>query len=530
MTLKHAFQNNIPDPPADVIAGKTLPSHWDADHVTNAADTTVLFSDSGAVAGDAGLTYDKTTNVLTVSQQVINGGAGAATVAEAYPSQLIIGANDSTEVVPLSIFNNTEQSGKEVVSYFAYRGTIGALDPVEADDPIYSNVNYARSDNNDWSVAGFFNQVVTGIVANQVTSYFTYSYYSDLTAKGQGIFLWSPRDEPGVWWYGNGGSGDYSAIAMPSRGNFALRFDESATTAAGTTFAAETFVGAATALKSATTAVDVSAATAPTSGQVLTATAGNAATWQTPAGGGATLGANTFTALQTITPSSANVAGLAVSGVSVTGSNTTPLATFAAALNTSGAVNAFDISVADTASAAGSTYFRVRAGSAGTTEVLAVNNNNQVRANFGFVGPVTGMQFGYSGIQWAVYGTTSFYNIQSRSDGCYSWTSSTNPLGTVDTGIARAAAGVVEFNNGVNAGSLRDAKARNFISPDANGSYIQLPGMTVANLPASPVRGMRCYVTDSNAVSYTLGIGATVVGGGSTVVPVFYNGANWLIG
>lgn len=42
---------------------------------------------------------------------------------------------------------------------------------------------------------------------------------------------------------------------------------------------------AANALKSATTTVNVSAAAAPTSGQVLTATGPSAATWQTPAGG-----------------------------------------------------------------------------------------------------------------------------------------------------------------------------------------------------------------------------------------------------
>lgn len=41
-------------------------------------------------------------------------------------------------------------------------------------------------------------------------------------------------------------------------------------------------VGTAKALKSATTDVDVSAATAPTAGQILTATSGTAATWQTP--------------------------------------------------------------------------------------------------------------------------------------------------------------------------------------------------------------------------------------------------------
>ena len=44
--------------------------------------------------------------------------------------------------------------------------------------------------------------------------------------------------------------------------------------------------GAATALASATTSVNVSAATAPTAGQVLTATNGTHATWQSQAGGG----------------------------------------------------------------------------------------------------------------------------------------------------------------------------------------------------------------------------------------------------
>jgi len=44
------------------------------------------------------------------------------------------------------------------------------------------------------------------------------------------------------------------------------------------------------ALQSATTTINVSAATAPTNGQVLTATSGTAATWQTPAAGSSTQG------------------------------------------------------------------------------------------------------------------------------------------------------------------------------------------------------------------------------------------------
>lgn len=46
------------------------------------------------------------------------------------------------------------------------------------------------------------------------------------------------------------------------------------------------------ALRSATTTVNVSSATAPTSGQVLTATSSTAATWQTPSGGGITRNIN----------------------------------------------------------------------------------------------------------------------------------------------------------------------------------------------------------------------------------------------
>lgn len=58
----------------------------------------------------------------------------------------------------------------------------------------------------------------------------------------------------------------------------------------------------ATALKSATTSVNVGAAAAPTAGQVLTATAGNAATWQTPLSGAT---------LNGITAATGNQAGIA---------------------------------------------------------------------------------------------------------------------------------------------------------------------------------------------------------------------------
>lgn len=49
-------------------AGEALPQRdWNDDHIVDAADKQALFSDSGVVAGDAGFTYDKTTNVLSLN-------------------------------------------------------------------------------------------------------------------------------------------------------------------------------------------------------------------------------------------------------------------------------------------------------------------------------------------------------------------------------------------------------------------------------------------------------------------------------
>ncbi len=62
------------------------------------------------------------------------------------------------------------------------------------------------------------------------------------------------------------------------------------------------------------------------------------------------------------------------------------------------------------------------------------------------------------------------------------------------------------------------------------GKSVQISEITVAALPTSPVAGMRASVSDSDATSFTLGIGAVVAGGGSTHVPVYYDGTNWRIG
>lgn len=66
-----------------------------------------------------------------------------------------------------------------------------------------------------------------------------------------------------------------------------------------------------------------------------------------------------------------------------------------------------------------------------------------------------------------------------------------------------------------------------------NASAMLITGVVaVASLPAcgASTKGARHFVTDSNAASFTAGIGAIVAAGGSTNVPVTCDGTNWRIG
>ena len=63
---------------------------------------------------------------------------------------------------------------------------------------------------------------------------------------------------------------------------------------------------------------------------------------------------------------------------------------------------------------------------------------------------------------------------------------------------------------------------------DVETTYLKgvvlLEGGVFAALPASPVGGMRTYIIDGGTPTY----GGIASGGGSNVLPVFYNGSNWI--
>jgi hypothetical protein len=73
---------------------------------------------------------------------------------------------------------------------------------------------------------------------------------------------------------------------------------------------------------------------------------------------------------------------------------------------------------------------------------------------------------------------------------------------------------------GVSIGNTTDRGAGNL---NVTG-VVLTGGYTVATLPAGVV-GMRAYVTDALAPSF----GVTVAGSGAVTIPVFYNGANWIV-
>jgi len=98
---------------------------------------------------------------------------------------------------------------------------------------------------------------------------------------------------------------------------------------------------------------------------------------------------------------------------------------------------------------------------------------------------------------------------------------------TANAAISLNASGVLEVNNRT-AGTFRDLKLRSLLAGGGNGSYVQTPSMTVANLASAATAGAgaRAFVTDATATTFL----TTVSGGGANKVPVVSDGTNWLIG
>jgi len=80
-----------------------------------------------------------------------------------------------------------------------------------------------------------------------------------------------------------------------------------------------------------------------------------------------------------------------------------------------------------------------------------------------------------------------------------------------------------DFEGDVNISSLADGQTLQYVSSSGRWENKYLTGYTVATLPAGTI-GRRAYVTDALAPVYN----TALTGGGTVVVPVFYNGTIWV--
>lgn len=223
---------------------------------------------------------------------------------------------------------------------------------------------------------------------------------------------------------------------------------------------------------------------------------------------GASLGANTFTGLQTITQAAANAGILASTGYSLTGSNTTSMVNFAGTLNTSGVVDVLKVAITNTASAGSSNFLNFLGGASGTTSLFRVGIGGDV---FGKAYYVT---TGDPGV-W----TTASFNLPNTNP--MGWAAGTNATAGLDTGMSRIAAGVIGAGTG----------AQGSLAGQFYGATLRTGQTTVAGLPAAATAGSgaRAMVTDATQ-TLTAGIGAVVAGTGANIVPVVSDGTNWRIG
>ena len=139
----------------------------------------------------------------------------------------------------------------------------------------------------------------------------------------------------------------------------------------------------------------------------------------------------------------------------------------------------------------------------------AVSNTCLITNYYGFASSVT------VGTAATSTGTiTNYYGV-------YLLNPTINTLGTITNRFAIYSA---DTATSYLAGSLGIGTTTPSGKLDVAGT-IKTLGYTVATLPTGTV-GMMAYATDA----LTPVFGSTVVGGGAVVIPVFYNGSNWIVG
>lgn len=166
-------------------------------------------------------------------------------------------------------------------------------------------------------------------------------------------------------------------------------------------------------------------------------------------GTAATLGANTFTALQTITQASANAGILASTGYSLTGTNATGMVSLAGTLNTTGNPDVFKIAVTDTASGSSTNLFRVYGAASGAYPHFTIAKSGNVTfsaASGGTAveitagGDIRGARYRDDTNHVAIGSYSTAYGVIVKNTGGMNWSADSTWYGTTDTFLTRGGA------------------------------------------------------------------------------------------
>lgn len=160
---------------------------------------------------------------------------------------------------------------------------------------------------------------------------------------------------------------------------------------------------------------------------------------------------------------------------------------------------------------------------AATEHKFGINTDNPSRA-LDVVGDIF---VGHSG-----FGTNSFSKFATNYDlGSGAATLMGDISGNLNgdiIGISATESGIAYYNNLDNTGKFgintnAPTVALDVVGDIKTSSTVILQGFTVSTLPTGVI-GMIAYVTDADSPTYL----STVVGGGSTVCKVFFDGSNWI--